>query len=318
MRKYVLLLGFSFGALASASVVVSAPTNGSHVSATVQFVASATTKCAAGISAIGIYTEPGVLAYTTSGAKLNTELTLNPGTYTVVLQDWDNCGGSSETPITIYVSGGSSEVQVTAPANNATVATEVQYIATSTTSCSKGVSAMGIYSAPGVLSYQSPGASLNTILTLNPGTYHTTVQEWDNCGGSASKPITIQVGGSGGGGSHVTVSAPQNNSTVSSTVQYVASATSSCASGVASMGIYTAAGQLAYTTQGPQLNTELTLSPGIYHTVVEEWDKCGASCRDSGDDHGRRWQCDFRHLYQSSATVRMDRVRPAPLRIQHL
>lgn len=275
MRMYALLAVISFGSMASASVTVSAPANGSSVGTTVQFVASATTNCAAGISAMGIYTAPGVLAYSTAGSKLNTVLTLNTGTYTTVVQAWDNCGGGSETPVKIYVSS-SSGVQVTAPANNATVATQVQYVATSTTSCAKGVSAMGIYTAPGVLAYQSPGGKLNTVLTLNPGTYHTVVQEWDNCGGSASTPITIQVGGSGGTG-QVTVTVPQNNSTVSPAVQYVASASSSCAAGVASMGIYTAPGKLAYTTQGAQINTELTLSPGVYSTVVEEWDKCGGA-----------------------------------------
>lgn len=275
MKKFFLLLLLSLGNLAHASVTVSAPINGSNVSTTVQFVASATTSCAKGVSAVGIYTSPGVLAYTAHSSSLNTQLTLNPGTYATVVQEWDNCGGGSETPITIYVSAPSSGVQVTAPANNASVSTEVQYVATSTTACSKGVSAMGIYTAPGVLAYQSPGASLNTALTLTPGTYHTVVQDWDNCGGGSSTPITITVAGSTG--SQVTVNSPLNNSTVGSTVQYVASATSSCSSGVASMGIYTAPGQLAYTTQGAQLNTELTLSPGVYSTVVQEWDKCGGS-----------------------------------------
>jgi len=57
---------------------------------------------------------------------------------------------------------------------------------------------MGIYTAPGVLAYTGAGASLNANITLNPGTYQTTVQEWDNCGGSASTPVTITVGDGSG------------------------------------------------------------------------------------------------------------------------
>ena len=38
------------------------------------------------------------------------------------------------------------------------------------------------------------GNKLNTLLTLNAGVYHTVVQEWDNCGGAATAPITITVG----------------------------------------------------------------------------------------------------------------------------
>ena len=276
MRKFALLLVLSSGTLALASVTVSAPANGSQVGTTVQYIASATTNCAAGVAAIGIYSAPGVLAYSTNGSSLNTELFLSPGEYQTVVQAWDNCGGVSKTAVTIYVSAEAAQVQVTAPNNNSTVSSKVQYVASATTTCPKGVSAMGIYTSPGVLAYQSQGASLNTLLTLNPGTYHTVVQEWDGCGGSAFTPITVQVAGPSGPG-QVIVSAPQTNTTVSSVVQYVASATSSCSSGVAAMGIYTAPGVLAYKTQGAQLNTKLSLNPGTYHTVVQEWDNCGGS-----------------------------------------
>ena len=53
---------------------------------------------------------------------------------------------------------------------------------------------MGIYTAPGVLAFKVNGASLNTSLTLKAGTNHTVVQEWDNCGGAATTPITVTVG----------------------------------------------------------------------------------------------------------------------------
>jgi hypothetical protein len=117
-----------------------------------------------------------------------------------VVQEWDNCGGSAYTPITIQVAGASSagsQVTVSAPQTNTTVSPTVQYVASATSSCSKGVSAMGIYTAPNVLVYTTKGAQLNTTISLSPGTYHTVVQEWDNCGGSAVTPITITVGSGG-------------------------------------------------------------------------------------------------------------------------
>lgn len=273
----LIVIALSSGTLAFAGVSVSAPANGSQVGTTIQYVASASTSCAQGVSAMGIYIAPSVLAYTVDGSSLNTLISLSPGTYQTVVQEWDNCGGSSTTPVTITVSGASAQVQVSTPANNSNVSTPVQYVATASSSCSKGVSAMGIYTAPGVLANVTQGASLNTALTLNAGTYHTVVQEWDNCGGSVYTPITITVGGGSSGGSQVSVSAPQTNTTVSPAVQYVASATSTCSKGVAAMGIYTAPNVLVYTTKGAQLNTTLTLSPGTYHTVVQEWDNCGGS-----------------------------------------
>ena len=194
MRRYLPLILAVFVSSAFASVTVSVPVNNSNVATTVQYVAAATTSCAQGVSAMGIYAAPGVLAYSVSGAKLNTLLNLGPGTYNTVVQEWDNCGGSDRTAVTINVGASPGNVAVAAPANNASVAPTVQYVAAATTPCPKGVAAMGIYTAPGALAYTSRGASLNALLTLGPGTYNTVVQEWDNCGGAAKTPVTITVG----------------------------------------------------------------------------------------------------------------------------
>jgi hypothetical protein len=197
MMKSALLLALCSATLASAGVSVSAPSNGSTVSPTVQYVATASSSCSKGVSAMGIYTGPNQLVYTVQGAKLNTLLTLNPGVYNTVVEEWDNCGGASTTPIKITVgSGGGGGVTVSAPKTNSTVSPTVQYVASASSSCSKGVSAMGIYTAPGQLAYTTPGAQINTLLTLSPGVYDTVVEEWDNCGGASTTPITITVGGS--------------------------------------------------------------------------------------------------------------------------
>ena len=194
MRKLIVLLVLSSGTLAFAGVSVSAPANGITVSSPVQYVASASSSCSKGISAMGIYTAPNQLVYTSPGAQLNTLINLNPGVYNTVVEEWDNCGGASVTPVTITVGSG-GQVAVSSPKANSTVSSTVQYVATASSSCSKGVSAMGIYTAPGKLAYTSQGAQLNTTLTLSPGVYDTVVQAWDNCGGSSRAPVTITVGG---------------------------------------------------------------------------------------------------------------------------
>jgi hypothetical protein len=122
---------------------------------------------------------------------------------------------------------------------------------------------MGIYTAPGVLAYVANGSSLNTSLNLASGTYNTTVEEWDYCGGASTKAITVTVSSSSG----VHLTSPSNNSTVGSPVNFVATATTSCSKGVASMGIYTAPYNLAYTVNGASLNTNLTLSSGTYNAT---------------------------------------------------
>ena len=88
-------------------------------------------------------------------------------------------------------------VYVTSPANGSSVSTSVHFVATaSSPACSKGVSAMGVYTAPGVLAYVVKGTSLNTYISMSSGTRYPVVQEWDNCGWSAKVQLTLQVGGS--------------------------------------------------------------------------------------------------------------------------
>jgi hypothetical protein len=194
MRKHVLILLFILATLpAFAGVTVTSPGNGSTISSGANISATATTSCSNGVASMGVYPTPYQLAYVTSGASLNTTLTLDPGTYNVVIVAWDNCGGSSTATVTVNVKTGQSGVYVTSPANNSTVNSPAKFVATSTTSCTAGVASMGIYSAPYQLAYVGNGASLNTNLPLGPGTYHAVVEEWDRCGGASTTPITITV-----------------------------------------------------------------------------------------------------------------------------
>ncbi|MBV8115098.1 MAG: hypothetical protein JO300_10175 [Silvibacterium sp.] len=84
-------------------------------------------------------------------------------------------------------------VSVSTPTNGATVTSPVHYVATATTTtCSKGVASMGIY-VNYKLIYAVNGTSLNTNITLNPGSYYTVVEEWDHCGGATYTPINLTV-----------------------------------------------------------------------------------------------------------------------------
>jgi phospholipase C len=74
----------------------------------------------------------------------------------------------------------------------------------------------------------------------------------------------------------VTVSTPANGSTVTSPVHYVASASTTCSSGVAAMGVWIN-NSLIYKVNGNSLSTGIALNPGSYSTVVQEWDHCGGA-----------------------------------------
>jgi hypothetical protein len=164
-------------------------------------------------------------------------------------------------------------VVVKGPSNGATVSSPVQYVATATTTtCSKGVASMGVYVNNQLIVTQN-GTSLNTAVPLAPGNYNTVVEEWDYCGGATFTPVAITVTNQAG----VFVTSPAHNSTVSSPANYVATATtSSCAKGVASMGVYVN-NKLIVTQSGAKLNAQVNLGGGVQNTVVEEWDNCGGA-----------------------------------------
>src|ERR1700759_5649344 len=84
-------------------------------------------------------------------------------------------------------------VSVTSPASGATVTSPVHYVATATTTtCSKGVASIGVY-VDNQKIYVVKGASLNTSITMSPGSHNTTVEEWDNCGGATVDHIALTV-----------------------------------------------------------------------------------------------------------------------------
>jgi phosphatidylinositol-3-phosphatase len=116
----------------------------------------------------------------------------------------------------MFATSAFAAVSVSAPANNSSTSSKIHFVATATTTCASGVSSMGIYTAPNVLAYKVAGSSLNTYLTLAPGTYHTVIQEWNKCG-SSKTAVTVTVSGSSPvpavpASSHVFVVVEENHS----------------------------------------------------------------------------------------------------------
>ena len=90
---------------------------------------------------------------------------------------------------------GTSGVTVCSPQPGLTTSSPVHYIAAASTSCSKGVGSIGIYSSTGNRVFLVHSSTLDTFLPLKNGTHTTTVQEWDNCGGSSKTKVAITVKG---------------------------------------------------------------------------------------------------------------------------
>ncbi|MGA2219263.1 MAG: hypothetical protein ABSG51_14305 [Terracidiphilus sp.] len=187
------LLLFPFAAHAFANVVVSAPSNGETVSSTVSYAATATSStCLKGVASMGVYVDSKLL-YVADGADLNTSIAVSPGAHNTVIEEWDYCGGATFVSMEI-TSSSQTGVHVTSPANDSLVSSPANYVATATSSCSKGVASIGIYVNNQLVVVQQ-GAKLNTQVDLGAGAQHTVVEEWDECGGSSYSPINVTAQG---------------------------------------------------------------------------------------------------------------------------
>ncbi|HZQ21771.1 MAG TPA: hypothetical protein VFA89_03140 [Terriglobales bacterium] len=258
------------------AITVMAPTGNTVFGSAIHYVANATSGCPQGVARMAVYTAGSDPAYQVQGGSLDTTISLSPGTYNTTVQAWDNCGGTAAAKVNFSLKSQSgASVRVTSPAGNAVLGSSVHYVATATTNCPSGVGSLSIYTTPDHLAYQSMGGKLDAVLTLPPGTYNTSVKESDNCQGTASASVSFNVQEQGTGS--VSVSAPTFNNIYGTSVHYTATATTTCPQGVSSMGIYPSSNQLAYQVQGSKLDAVLTLSPGTYDTVVQEWDNCGGT-----------------------------------------
>jgi hypothetical protein len=183
----------AIAASASPTIVIISPRSGASSGSPVLYEAYATSaSCAGGISAMRIYTAPGVNAFTTSGAHIEHFIALTPGSYSTVVLAWDNCGGVSKAAVNLTVDS-TAGVSVFLP-NQASAEWPVHVAASAQNpSCSGGINALRIYTASGVTPYTINSNQLDAYMNLVPGTYNLTIQAWDNCGHTFKSQIAESV-----------------------------------------------------------------------------------------------------------------------------
>ena len=168
--------------------------------------------------------------------------------------------------VAAFVIAGSAHatVLVSQPFIGQTTGANVTFAATATTeTCSRGIASIGVY-VDNTLVYVAQGASLNKTLPVSLGSHYTVVQAWDNCGGSTNLAVPITAKSQAG----VWINSPASGKS-STQPAFVASATTTCASGVAAMGLYVD-NQLVEVQQGNALNKQITLTPGAMRSTPEK------------------------------------------------
>jgi PKD repeat protein len=208
------------------------------------------------------------------------------GVYTVSAKVTDNQGASSTASTTVIVKA--PEVIVSSPANNLSVVSSVNVVATGFSG--NPVTAMQIY-RDSVLIYTIRSANLNTTVALTAGTHTLVVKGWDSAGRSFAKTLTVSASQATGilatttslqSASSATVpvtpkvvvSSPANGDQVLSSVHVVAEGFSNHR--IMAMQIYRDY-KLIYSVHSPNLDTTIGLTAGKHLLAVKGWDSSGQS-----------------------------------------
>jgi len=188
---------------ANLSVTICTPTNGATVTSPVNIVAGTTDS--ATVIAMAIYVDNN-LAYKDNVSEINTNVTMSPGSHYVVVQSWDSAGNIPKTPINITVAAGggggpcaanpnNNTLTICTPAANTTVTSPVSVVAEATSS--SPVDKFLVY-VDNVLQYQQLNtSSINTSVSVSPGTHNLTVQYYNGQWIKNSENIAV-ASGSGG------------------------------------------------------------------------------------------------------------------------
>jgi hypothetical protein len=186
-------------AMATPTVTILSPKASSDSGSPVFYEAYATSAtCASGISAMRIYTASGVSAYSVNGAHIETFIPLSAGSYSTIVQAWDNCGGVAKATVDVTVNSDAG-VSVFLPSSKS--ADIPVHIAASAQNpdCLAGINAIRIYTGNAIAPYTVDSNQVNTFVNLLPGSYDLTVQAWDNCGHVYKAPLTEAAVGAADG-----------------------------------------------------------------------------------------------------------------------
>jgi Lactonase, 7-bladed beta-propeller len=193
------LLAIATIGFAAPTVTVLSPKSSSNSGSPVFYEAYATSSsCSKGVSAMRVYTAPGVSAYTVNGAHIETFVTLKSGSYSTVVQAWDKCGGVAKTTVDITVNSNAGVSVFLPKSSSADIPVHIAASAQNP-DCSAGIRAIRIYTADGITPYTIDSNQLNAFVNLLPGTYDFNVQAWDNCGHVYKAPLAETAVGAADG-----------------------------------------------------------------------------------------------------------------------
>jgi hypothetical protein len=264
----------------SPGVNVCTPQDGATVDSPVRLEATAISDRA--ISHSKVYVDNQVV-HAVDSPRVDTSLSLSPGTHLLAVQSWDAAGKVYKLTRTVTVPGSSTGacpapttpgINLCSPQNGATVVSPVRVLA----SGHGGIVHMKVYVDHGER-HAVNSNRMDTSLALSAGGHLLIVQGWDSSGNvfKSSATITVSSGGTTGcpplaADPSVNICAPAQGATVNSPVHISARANSSQLP--YHMKVYVDH-QIAYSLNADRIEASIPMSAGTRNVVVQAWDNAG-------------------------------------------
>ena len=247
----------------STTISVQCPINNANVTSPMHVAATASGPRP--IVALQVYVDH-LLKQTVQSDKIATDIPLSVGPHLVVIQSWDNAGAYTKLPLNVNaVAAPSPAIAVQSPANNSTVATSMQVVASATGP--NPIVAMQVY-VDQILKTSAQSSGIDVTVPVTPGQHYLVIQSWDNLGHYFKQPLNITAVASPG----ITITSPMPAQTVSGPVHVVSIANSATA--IVATRIYVD-NQSVFNTSTANVDTSLQLRPGSHYLVVQNWDSNG-------------------------------------------
>src|SRR5438105_9915154 len=163
-------------------------------------------------------------------------------------------------------------VQICSPGPNASVASPVQFVATSNLSPAATSTKIYIDYQP---AYSTAGPSVNTALTLAAGSHHVTIQSYNGAWKKSSETITVTTAappppppGCTAAAGAVQICLPAANATVAAPVHVVGASNLSPA---ATSTLVYVDNMLQYTSNGPAVDTNVTIPAATHDLLLQSY-----------------------------------------------
>jgi acid phosphatase len=184
--------------------------------------------------------------------------------------DTSSFPGAANTavPMSDMFQGGSTAygVSVSSPANNSTVPTTMQVMATAT--AAKPIKTMQVY-VDSKLAYSVNASSINADLNISAGGHDVVVQAWDTAGNVQKEAVSVTATAEAA----LTISSPTPGETITGGEMTVVAA-ASVPSEIKATAIYVD-GVEKYSINAATVNTNIAVTTGSHTVVVQQWNDAG-------------------------------------------